>query len=674
LKGRWFQAHKKGLERGRVKFKKNQMKYLNITLVLILFNFLSCKENTPTSQIEASDSKSEEFINQNDINRIEPPHWWTGFKSDSLQLMVNHPDIVNYKPTISVEGACIDNVTKGNNSNNYLFIDLKLDESISSGKFNIQFENDQGEKLLAVYELKERQKTSEEFIGFDSSDAIYLITPDRFANANPENDSFENLNEKTIDREDDYARHGGDILGITEHVDYISEIGFTAVWPQPMLTNNMESGSYHGYAITDLYEVDPRFGTTEDYINLSEKLKEYDMKLIMDQVANHIGLEHQWMKDLPFKDWVNNQENYEANIDNWNNEVNINSNHRRTANMDSYAAEVDKKGLTDGWFVSGMPDMNQRNPFLARYLIQNSIWWIETLDLGGIRQDTYPYPNKEFMSDWAGAIMDEYPNFSIVGEEWSYNPLLIGYWQDGANNKDGYDSNLKSSMDFAMQQNVVDGLNEEESWDKGLVKIYEGLANDFHYVRPNDIMVFPDNHDKSRIFTQMKGDITNTKMALATYAMLPRILQIYYGTEILMNDFDNPGDHGLIRTDFPGGWEGDIKNVFTGDNLSAEEKDMQRFVKKLLNYRKESEAIHDGTTKHFAPLNGIYVLTRIKNDETVVLILNKNEKPTELDLSRFKELGLDGKSMRNVISDENILWNENLKLKEKGLILLTTKS
>ena len=398
------------------------------------------------------------------------------------------------------------------------------------------------------------------------------------------------------------------------------------------------------------------------------------MKLIMDQVANHCGLEHWWMKDLPFKDWVNLQENYEKNIDHWNNDVTINSNHRRTTNQDIYASEVDSDNNSQGWFVSTMPDLNQQNRYMAKYLIQNSIWWIETAQLNGIRQDTYPYPDKDFMSDWAGAIMTEYPNFSIVGEEWSYNPLLIGYWQDGANNKDGYDSNLKSTMDFAMQANVVNALNEEKSWDTGLTKIYEGLANDFHYASPNDIMVFPDNHDMSRIFTQMKGDVTNTKMALATYAMLPRILQMYYGTEILMNDFDNPGDHGLIRTDYPGGWAGDTKNAFTGVGLSPEEKDMQTYVRKLLNYRKGSKAIHNGSTKHFAPENGVYLLSRRLDDETVVLILNKNEQPTKLNLGRFKELGLNGKTLKNLISNEKILWDDSLGLQERGLILLTTEN
>ena len=293
-------------------------------------------------------------------------------------------------------------------------------------------------------------------------------------------------------------------------------------------------------------------------------------------------------------------------------EININSNHRRTTNQDLYASEVDRKGNNEGWFVAAMPDLNQRNPFMAKYIIQNSIWWIETLGLGGIRQDTYPYPDKDFMADWAGAIMKEYPNFSIVGEEWSYNPLLVGYWQKGAKNKDGYESNLKSTMDFPMQKAIIEGINEEESWDKGLVKIYEGLANDFHYATPKDIMVFLDNHDEGRMFTAVKEDAIKAKMALSYMLMLPRIPQIYYGTEILMDDTANPGDHGLIRTDFPGGFKGDKVNAFTSEGLSDDQKDMQTFVSKVLNYRKNSEAIQDGKTIHFAPFMGTYFLFRIK--------------------------------------------------------------
>jgi len=639
---------------------------------------VSCKDKS-TKDI-SSESVKTELINKSDIDRIEPPNWWVGFESDKLQLLVYHNNIGTYKPSISHQGVSIENVSKGNNSDNYLFIDLLISESASAGTFNIKFKNDNGDELIDTYEFKSRQKPAGDYIGFDSSDAIYLITPDRFANANPDNDSpvavegQEALLEKTIDRVNNYARHGGDIEGITSHLDYIHNLGFTAVWPQPLLINDMEEGSYHGYAITDLYKIDPRFGTLGEYQSLSQKLKEKNMKLIMDQVANHCGLEHWWMKDLPFKDWINLQDNYEKHIDNWDWKVTTHSNHRRTSNQDIYASQYDKDGNSQGWFVATMPDLNQRNPFMAKYIIQNSIWWIETAQLDGIRQDTYPYPDKDFMSDWAGAIMTEYPNFNIVGEEWSYNPLLIGYWQDGANNKDGYDSNLKSTMDFAMQSKVVEAFNEEESWDKGLVKIYEGLANDFHYANPKSIMIFEGNHDMSRIFTQLKGNIPNTKMALATYAIMPRILQMYYGTEILMDDFDQPGDHGLIRTDYPGGWQGDQVNAFTGQGLSVQQKDMQSYLKKLLNYRKSSKAIHEGKTVHFAPFMGTYFLFRTLGDETVVLIVNKNDKPITIDLKRYTEMGLNGKTLKNIITGETFTWNDAIELTTKGPLLLTTKT
>jgi len=453
---------------------------------------------------------------------------------------------------------------------------------------------------------------------------------------------------------------------MTQHLDYIEEMGYTAIWPSPLLTNDMENWSYHGYAMTDFYQVDPRFGTLADYKELADKARERNIKLIMDQVANHCGSEHWWMKDLPFKDWLNYQENY------GNNENIPNSNHRRTSNQDLYAAIRDKKEMTHGWFVSAMPDLNQRNPFMAKYIIQNSIWWIETLGLGGIRQDTYPYADKEFMAEWAGTIMNEYPNFNIVGEEWSYNPLLIAYWQRNNNNKDGYNSNLRSTMDFAMQNLIVEALREEEKWDTGLVKIYEGLANDFAYSTPKDIVAFLDNHDMDRVFTQFKEDIVNTKMGLAYLLMLPRIPQLYYGTEILMQNSAKPGDHGLIRTDFPGGWDGDPINAFTGQGLSKDQLDMQSYLKKILNFRKNSKAVHEGRTVHFAPSNGIYVLFRILGDETVCLILNKNSEPYSLDLSTFAEIGLDGKTMRNIITDTSLVWKDNILLKSKGATILAT--
>ena len=640
--------------------------YKNIFFSLTIFFFIAC------SNVESTKNISEVSISNTTLERVEPTNWWIDFKNTSLQLLVKEDNIGNSKPSISYAGVSIKKVNKAR-SENYLFIDLEIDKSTKAGKFDIVFTFKDGTKKTHTYELKAREKSADKYVGFNSSDAIYLITPDRFSNGDESNDINKYLKDTSLDRTDGYKRHGGDLQGIINHVDYISDLGFTTVWPTPVLTNDMPKGSYHGYAITDYYQVDPRFGILDDYKNLADKLREKEMKLIMDQIANHCGLEHWWMKDLPFKDWVNNQKNYEDNIENWNWKTNINSNHRRTTNQDLYASEIDRKENNEGWFVPEMPDLNQRNPFMAKYIIQNSIWWIETLGLGGIRQDTYPYPDKDFMANWAATIMNEYPNFSIVGEEWSYNPLLVGYWQKGAQNKDGYESNLKSTMDFPMQKSIIDGINEEESWDTGLVKLYEGLANDFQYATPKDIMVFLDNHDKSRLYTEVNEDVTKAKMALSYMLMLPRIPQVYYGTEILMDDTAKPGDHGLIRTDFPGGFKGDKRNAFTKEGLYKDQKTMQSFVTKILNYRKNSDAIQNGKTIHFAPFMGTYFLFRTKDNETVVHIINKNDSPIKIDLKRYSEVGLKGKTLKNILTGKAFTWGNEIHLIEKGSIILTTK-
>ena len=598
------------------------------------------------------------------VERIEPPYWWSDMKNTQLELLMYGKNIGTYDVSIS-NNVTIEKVTKPENTN-YQFITIDT-KNLQPQTLTLTFSNKEKTVQTLQYEIKKRVASADTYKGFDSSDVIFLVTPDRLANGDTSNDIVSTMNEKTINRENDYARHGGDIRGMINHLDYIENLGFTAIWPMPLLTNNMYQASYHGYAMTDFYQVDPRYGTLDEYIELSQKTKQKGIKLIMDQVANHCGLEHWWMKDLPFDDWVNYQEDFE------NKAPLKTSNHRRTTNQDSYGSAYDRDLMNQGWFVSAMPDLNQRNPFLATYLIQNSIWWIETLQLGGIRQDTYPYPDKAFMSKWAGAIMNEYPNFSIVGEEWSLNPLLVAYWQQGQKNKDGYESNLTSSMDFPMQHLLVQALTEPESWDKGLVKIYEGLANDFAYANPSKIMIFPDNHDMDRIFTQLKEDVTDNKTALSYMLLLPRIPQLYYGTEILMQNTAKPGDHGLIRTDFPGGWQGDKVNAFTGEGLTVQQKDMQQFTSKLLNYRKQSKAIHQGKTVHFAPESGVYTLFRILEDEVVMLLINKNDQPTTIDLKKYSELNLNGKSFKNIITDESFIWNDSITIPVKGATLLTTK-
>ena len=605
------------------------------------------------------------------IDIVHPPNWWIGFENQELQILVKGEKISNYDVSIDYPGINLKKIHKAD-SPNYLFIDLNISNKTKPGTFKIKFKNENGD-LIHYYKLDNKRVLKKQNNGFDSSDVVYLITPDRFANGDYSNDIVTGLKEDKINRDDNYARHGGDLKGITKNMEYINEMGFTALWLNPILINDMKEGSYHGYATTDYYTIDPRFGTLSDYLDFSERAKKNNIKLIKDIIVNHCGLYHWWMEDLPFNDWLNYQEIYLKSNDETIEKNTVYSNHRRSTIQDTYAAEVDYRGMLDGWFVPTMPDLNQRNEFMAEYLIQNSIWWIETLNLSGIRQDTYPYAEKEFLSDWAGRIMEEYPKFNIVGEEWSYNPIRIAYWQDGMNNKDGYKSNLKSTMDFAMQKAIFEGISENENWNTGLIKIYESLSNDFYYEDPESLLVFNDNHDMSRIYTQMKEDISKTKMAVGLMLILPRIPQILYGTEILMQDTAKPGDHGLIRSDFPGGWDNDETNAFTGKNLKKDQLEMQNYLKTVLNFRKKSKAIHSGKTLHYAPINGIYVISRKNDDETVLCIINKNNFDKELNLDRFHELKINNTILTEIYTGEKFIWKDKITLKKNSSIILTNK-
>lgn len=622
------------------------MKKLFTIFFLILFNLNS------TSQID----------------KVHPPNWWIGHKNPNLQLLIKAEKINDYEVNINYPGVKITNIHNAD-SPNYIFLDLEISDKAKEGSFIITFTKE-NKTLSYSYKLRKKRSLEDQSNGFDSSDAIYLITPDRFANGNYENDIIDFLKERKIDRANNYARHGGDLKGIFENISYIKNMGFTSLWLNPVLINDMKEGSYHGYATTDYYSVDPRFGSMKEYIELSLELKKNNIKLIKDIIVNHCGLYHWWMDDLPFKDWLNFQENYLKSNDKTIEKNTVYSNHRRTTIQDLYASKSDYRGMLDGWFVPTMPDLNQKNKFLANYLIQNSLWWIETLNLSGIRQDTYPYAEKEFMSEWAGRIMSEYPKFNIVGEEWSYNPIRIAYWQDGNNNKDGYKSNLKSTMDFAMQKAIQEGILEEEAWNTGLIKIYENLANDFYYSNPESLLIFNDNHDMSRIHTQMKKDITKTKMAIGLMLVLPRIPQLLYGTEILMEDSSNPGDHGLIRSDFPGGWDNDKINAFSKQNLTDDQIEMQEYLKVLLNFRKKSKAIHIGNTIHFAPKNGVYLLQRRYNDEIVIFIINKNKNDVRLSNDRFSELNLNNIVFSDIHSGKKFSFSKTLKLKSNSSYIL----
>lgn len=588
------------------------------------------------------------------IYHTEPPNWWVGMNNPNLQLLVHGKDVGETNPVINYQGVVIQKVNPAF-SKNYLFLDLYIASSTKPGPFMIFFIKDGDTVYTKMYTLLSRDKNIDNK-GFTSSDVIYLLNPDRFANGDYTNDIVVPMKEQKIDRKDPNARHGGDIRGIINHLDYISKMGFTALWPTPLVENDMPAYSYHGYAITNHYKVDPRYGTIDDYKELASKAREKGIKLIYDEVLNHAGTGYWWTNDLPFRDWLNKADSIQL------------THHYRTVNQDMYAAQYDRDLMVHGWFTNQMADMNSENPFVANYLIQNTIWWIETLHLGGVRQDTYGYSDKSFLRDWSCRVMNEYPDLGMVGEEWSYNPLIVSYWQKGKVNVDGYTSCLGSVMDFPIQSALITSLTSYDTskYAKNMSLLYEALANDFVYADPQKLLVFGDNHDMDRLYTQLNKDLALTKMAITYLLTIRGIPQIYYGTEMLM---DNTGFHkndGKIRSDFPGGWKGDLVDGFTTKGMSADQKDMQNFMRQLLNWRKANPVIASGKTLHFAPFNSVYVYFRYNDEKMVMVVMNRNEKDQTIDLGRFKEI-LGGKTkIDNALTGEVNSGVSSLVVKAKS--------
>jgi neopullulanase len=596
------------------------------------------------------------------INHVEPLNWFVGMKNPNLQLLINGNNIGETTPQLNYPGVTIKKVSKAH-SKNYLFIDILIAKNAKPGTFVINFKRDGKTVETYQYSLLARQQDALQYKGFSSSDVVYLIMPDRFVNGDYSNDVIAGMKENKVDRSNPGGRHGGDIRGIINNLDYIKNMGFTAIWPTPMLENDMPAYSYHGYAITNHYKVDPRYGTLDEYKELASKAKQKGIKLIFDEVLNHCGSGYWWMNDLPFKNWINKADSFQLTT------------HKRTTNQDLYASRYDKDLMTNGWFDVTMPDMNGQNPFMANYLIQSSIWWIETLQLGGIRQDTYGYSDKTFLKNWSCRIMDEYPNFSMVGEEWSLNPLIDAYWQRGKENHDGYKSCLTSVMDFPMQAALTDALKEQDIpyAPKGFTKLYEALANDFVYADPKRILVFGDNHDMDRLFTQLGKDVALTKMALTYILTVRGIPQLFYGTELLAENSDHPNHHGYIRSDFPGGWKDDKANGFTGIGLSDEQLSVQSYLKQLLNWRKNNPVIAKGETLHFAPFDGVYVYFRYNKEKTVMVVMNKNDKEISIETKRFAEILKDKSNAVNVLTGETTAVANSFSVAAKTAFVLEIK-
>ena len=589
------------------------------------------------------------------IQHLEPPSWWVGMKQGRLQLMVHGEQIADLTPSLTYPGVAIQDVTRVA-SKNYLFIDLEISQEALPGEFLLRF-TQQGQTVLShPYRLQARARDSAQRRGFGPADAIYLIVPDRFANGNQNNDSVTPLKEKA-NRADPAGRHGGDLQGISEHLDYVAEMGFTQIWSTPLTENNQPETSYHGYASTNLYRVDARFGSNEEYRDLVDRAKRKGLGFIQDVVLNHIGSGHWWMKDLPTKDWLNYQDQF------------VVTNHKRTTIQDPHASLADRKRFSNGWFVESMPDLNQRNPWLANYLIQNNIWWIEYAGLSGFRVDTYPYSDPAFLSQWSKRIIDEYPNFNMVGEEWTSNPAIVSYWQKGKVNSDHYLSYSPSMMDFPLYYALQEGLMGEDGDRTGLNVLYESLANDFQYPAPENLVIFEGNHDTNRIFSELAQDEGLYRMAMVYLATMRGIPQFTYGTEILMTS-PRQRDDGRVRADFPGGWSGDAVDAFSGQGLGKAQKEAQQFLRRLLNWRKSAQVIHQGQLMHFVPEQGSYVYFRYDKRARVMVAFNKNRQPTTLDLGRFQEMLTPGSSGTDVLTGQRISLSKTLTLPARSALIL----
>ena len=594
------------------------------------------------------------------IQKVEPAFWWKGMKNPELQILLYGKNIANSQIELS-DNIQIKNIQKVENPN-YVFITINTNE-INTEKFKInqKIKN----KIVASYnyELKNRKQNSADRDSYTSKDVMYLIMPDRFANGDTSNDSVPQLTEKA-NRNDRNGRHGGDLKGIINNLDYLQNLGATTLWLTPVCEDNEPKTTYHGYAQTDLYKIDARYGTNDDYLELSRQLKKRNMKLVMDYVTNHWGASHWLIKDLPTKDWIHWFEEEPNGFKR--------SNYKTTSQFDTNASEIDKKLALDGWFDTSMPDINQSNPLVLKYLTQNAIWWIEFAELDGFRVDTYPYNNKEAMATWAKAITDEYPKFNIVGESWLYSAAQISAWQKDSKVGEAahYNSNLPSVMDFMLYSELPKALKEKDGWDSGMTRLYNVFTSDFLYPDINNLLVFFENHDTDRFNEIFNGNPAEYKLALSLISTVRGIPQIYYGSEIgMMGDKPKLGD-GDIRRDFPGGWKNDSQNAFNPDTQTKEQKEFYGFTQKILNWRKNNEVIHTGKTTHYLPENGVYVYFRFNEKGSVMVVLNNNEKEQTLQLKRFEENLKSYTKGKDIISGNEILLSETLTIAAKSPLIL----
>lgn len=597
------------------------------------------------------------------VDKIDPPYWWTGMKDTSLQLQIHGEGIRAAEFSLDYPGVTVDSVVRLDGSPNWQYVYLSISPEARPGVMKLRWKEGK-KKISRDFELKER-RPMRGARGFSSSDVLYMIMPDRFASGGVSHPGEKTLNcQAPVDRKNPNARHGGDLKGIADHVDYIDSLGMTAVWLNPVLENDMPGGSYHGYATTDYYRVDPRFGSNAEYAALVDTLHDRGIKMVMDMIFNHSGSRHPWALDPPASDWFNHQDKY------------VQTNYRLSTITDPYASDYDKDLTVNGWFVEEMPDLNQKNPHLMKYLSQNSIFWIEDAQIDGIRMDTYPYADLVEMGRWIDAVKKEYPDFNIVGECWFGSPAGEQFWQTGSAvaAAKGVDTRLPVVMDFPLSILCADLKPfkvDSQAWN-GINEIYDHFALDYVYADPMSVLRFLDNHDTDRFILEAPEDLAAWKQAVALLLTVPGIPQLYYGTELLMHG-SKEGSDGFVRRDVPGGFKGDMSDEFTAEGRSDLQNEAYDFISKVANWRKGSDAVGKGDMKHFMPTNGVYLYRRSFGPEEAVVILNGKDQPLDLDMERYAEIIAEGDAYRDVTTGETLVLRDGdkpLRLPARAMYIL----
>ena len=629
------------------------MKHLfSFFIILVALVAQSCATTEPFDPASVADAEGK-------VSRVEPLSWWVGMNTP-LQLLIQGENISEYDLRIEGGGVKVEKIHKAD-SPNYIFVDVAIDKAAEAGSRYLVFTKGD-ESFKVEYEIAARREGSRDRESFTTADVIYLIMPDRFANGDVANDSTDCTVDKAA-RGEFYGRHGGDIQGVIDHLDYIADMGMTALWSTPMLLDNEPFASYHGYACADYYHIDPRMGDNSLYRTMVEEAHKRGIKVIMDMVTNHCGISHWWMQDLPFEDWVHKfEEGY------------VQTNNIFGTNMDINASQSDLKVQESGWFDVSMPDMNLDNPYLLQYFKQWAVWWVEYADLDGMRVDTYPYNEKGPMSEWCKAVMAEYPSFNIVGECWTGNVPQLAYWQGGNNNADGFDSHLPSIMDFPLRDAICSALpNDNPGWGEGMMKVYDAVSNDFVYHDLSKMMIFTGNHDTDRTADIVRGDVARMKIAMALLATMRGIPQIFAGDEMALRSADLSQGHGGLRVDFPGGWEGDKLNLFDEKQRTGDAAIVSDYTRRLLQWRKSKEVIHTGRTMHFAGRDNTYAFFRYNDTDVVFVYVNNSNESKPLRWSRYGEIASNLSAGRCVISGEEVTLSDDVVVAPHEVIVVEYK-